>query len=1646
MNVEKKKKRLRFNRKSCTAMLLAVTLLCTSVDYMQIQAKEMEDQLPTVSEVELPGNPDAVDEETADAKEGSFVKTSEGAVIISSFASLSENDAHIVLEERETLEGVIQRMPSTLQAYADVYVQGGSEPDEGDNEEDKPDEGDNGEDKLDEGDGEDQPDEGDNEGDKPDEGDDVESWPDEDDNKEEKPDEGGNEAEKPDEDGNEDGQPDEGSGEADRPDTGESGENRNGEDESQSGADTETAADIASANWEGHRWHLLVAAEDVESESSDVTDESGNSEGEVSGVSGIDESDGNASSEDDGSTSENESAASEGDSSTSEDGGSTSEGGDGTGADTDEPVLSTQSVEVEIPVSWVCSDYENTELTEYIFRPMWDNALWFYEAGETADSVPVITVSYFKIVKEEVSTQEELAAAFAAGVDKITLTADIALTTTLRLPASADIELDGQGHSLLRGKEENRLFIGTMISMDGEDYTEETYGTLTLKNITVDGKTPTDDAGAPVILDCGNLILEKDAVVRDNYNYGTYPSGGEDAETILDYGGGIQVYGQMSVTEESLVTGNFADELGGGVYLASGATLYLYADKIRENSVSEDAGYGADLYAANGSTIYYDSSIDMERDGFYLCAGVILIYMQGQKAVRTADSDRQDNNVEIFISAAEGSGYDDKFLEALKRKLESDYGYSVIPKMAQVDTSDLREWYAYDHYDTDAACWGTATDDDGYGNQVPKEWLSVYGDYPRRRYYSYSEYYCANLGTIEDPKPATKVYSIADWLNNADYQDTRNAYHLAQFKEHIYNHSPNMTFVGYGKPAYIDFMFYDPQSSGEKIVDFDINSSQVISHALSGMGFLVNTGLKDGKLYGYLVYYYYENSKRIPGDKPTMLYVFSLDGVDVESFHGGQCDFKSILKGADSDTELRNRGITRIGDGVSIDSSQWDSRMSIRIQISPTKIEIRQQPGNAATDIVDVDPLSWTVEDKGCNGFGPLMAYTSYGHSCSLASCFTYSNIHMRYTNPIQANQNMLQPIEFADYTQGGTQKYFLNLFGTTDQGYNNEGVETNLYQEYLKLMQTEGVALITDRETPFADYLGQSGEAGANLFELGRKGDGALDVDALAAKIAEYIGKQHTTYMEHKLLPDGSGELKNANPEQAVGNIWLESETDGGQVRAELQGDSFTDAGYKIKIRDDIAYYYGNRDDYNVTYEITKPNGDVLKLPDGDTSFIVGKKYWEWPPGRYTVKQTITGSYGESTVHGYAYFDLKRTVGENCSHVWGDLIRELEPSCTTEGRETRYCSICGMPRLVSIPALGHSISEEWEVNPIEHWHECSRCNEKFDVNFHQFGEWITDEEATEEKNGSRYRLCADCSYKDLESIKRGKITKREDCGENAPQTEITTELPALALAVLSDDDAHAVGNGTDITIVLTVEDADNTVSTADQEAVASAAKSYKVGQYFDVNLYKEMNGGRTQVTETSDELRLNIEVPEKYRKAARKYAIVRLHNGEAVALMDLDSESSTVTIDTDRFSTYALVYADRRQEGGTDSDSIEEGQYSEQEESDYIVSVNYQGSKEELPESRKDSEPRTGQTSHVELYATIAFIEGASYLLFLFAERHGMTEETKTELVSRLIRWAKRGGKLRRMLALAAIFLLLVYYHSIGKQVSMEWKQVCNG
>ncbi|MCI8485382.1 MAG: InlB B-repeat-containing protein [Lachnospiraceae bacterium] len=88
--------------------------------------------------------------------------------------------------------------------------------------------------------------------------------------------------------------------------------------------------------------------------------------------------------------------------------------------------------------------------------------------------------------------------------------------------------------------------------------------------------------------------------------------------------------------------------------------------------------------------------------------------------------------------------------------------------------------------------------------------------------------------------------------------------------------------------------------------------------------------------------------------------------------------------------------------------------------------------------------------------------------------------------------------------------------------------------------------------------------------------------------------------------------------------------------------------------------------------------------------------------------------------------------------------------------------------------------------------------------------------------------------------------------------------------------------------------------------------------------------------------------------------------------------------------------------------------------------------------------EPKTGDYTHIKMYATFSMIAGFGYLLLYFAGEHGITEQEKEDILQRLVGFGKQGGRFQRIFALAAIFLFLAYYHSIGKSVTVEWREVC--
>ncbi len=81
---------------------------------------------------------------------------------------------------------------------------------------------------------------------------------------------------------------------------------------------------------------------------------------------------------------------------------------------------------------------------------------------------------------------------------------------------------------------------------------------------------------------------------------------------------------------------------------------------------------------------------------------------------------------------------------------------------------------------------------------------------------------------------------------------------------------------------------------------------------------------------------------------------------------------------------------------------------------------------------------------------------------------------------------------------------------------------------------------------------------------------------------------------------------------------------------------------------------------------------------------------------------------------------------------------------------------------------------------------------------------------------------------------------------------------------------------------------------------------------YLDINLLKTVGtADPAAITNTKEMVTIVIDIPQELQGSDRVFSVIRVHDGVPTELKDMDNDPKTVTIQTDRFSTYALVYAE---------------------------------------------------------------------------------------------------------------------------------------
>ncbi len=153
------------------------------------------------------------------------------------------------------------------------------------------------------------------------------------------------------------------------------------------------------------------------------------------------------------------------------------------------------------------------------------------------------------------------------------------------------------------------------------------------------------------------------------------------------------------------------------------------------------------------------------------------------------------------------------------------------------------------------------------------------------------------------------------------------------------------------------------------------------------------------------------------------------------------------------------------------------------------------------------------------------------------------------------------------------------------------------------------------------------------------------------------------------------------------------------------------------------------------------------------------------------------------------------------------------------------------------------------------------------------------------------------------------------------PSVSIDNEQDVLD-GLMTDDDRAALDAGSPVSFELSVRELQpDEVGEEERQAVLDAMSSNGLSlfRHLDVTFAKQVGDQQTQLHEVGCPLRLVFAVPGELLaqegEHPRAFSIVRVHRAddgglETSVLPDLDDADETVTVETDRFSVYALAYA----------------------------------------------------------------------------------------------------------------------------------------
>lgn len=132
-----------------------------------------------------------------------------------------------------------------------------------------------------------------------------------------------------------------------------------------------------------------------------------------------------------------------------------------------------------------------------------------------------------------------------------------------------------------------------------------------------------------------------------------------------------------------------------------------------------------------------------------------------------------------------------------------------------------------------------------------------------------------------------------------------------------------------------------------------------------------------------------------------------------------------------------------------------------------------------------------------------------------------------------------------------------------------------------------------------------------------------------------------------------------------------------------------------------------------------------------------------------------------------------------------------------------------------------------------------------------------------------------------------------------------------------TDEEIDNILSGEKVTIRLNVTENEDAISVEDKTIINNNLVNNKLGMYMDASLFKKVgNGEEEKLTTLGDNIQLEMLLDDKFintnDNVERTYSILRVHDGNAdIIPCVFNKESKTLVFETNKFSSYALIYSD---------------------------------------------------------------------------------------------------------------------------------------